>query len=77
MLFERVFGLHVGVAVLTLVGFMVGMCLYVTFELGFRGKSLVMCTFARRPEAAKAIVGVFVKPINVIFVDVGVKGSGG
>jgi len=75
MLFERVLGFHVGIAVLTLIRFVVGMCLYMALEFRFGGEGLVMCAFASRPEAAEAIRGVLIKAINVVFVNMGMKGS--
>ena len=73
MLFERIFGLHISVTMLTLIRFVMCMCLDVSFEFWFRGECLVVSTFAGGPETAEAVGGVFIEAVDMVLIDVRMK----
>lgn len=76
VLFQRIFRLHIGVAMLTLVRFVMGVCLHMALELRLCGEGLVLSPLAACPVAAVSTLFVLLQTIDMISIDVAVEVSG-
>lgn len=76
VLFQRIFRLHIGVAMLTLIRLVMRMCLHMALELGLCGERLIFSALAASPVAAVSTLFILLETIDMISIDVAVEVSG-